>query len=173
VRDDIAGVIGEPLLDRLLTGSKQHAARRTEEMRASAAYLDQLGVEPRIAGAAADWLAELHEPWLWPDSLDALVAAPEHHRQLFENAEVRVLETRIPPSETTRVHTHRWAGPLYVLSFDHIVRRDGDGTTLFDSREGAELPQAGTAIWSPAFPPHSLENVGTADVHVIGVELKG
>jgi 3-hydroxyisobutyrate dehydrogenase-like beta-hydroxyacid dehydrogenase len=61
VREDIAGVIGEPLLDRLLTGSREHAVRRTEEMRASAAYLEQLGVEPRIATAAADWLAQLRD----------------------------------------------------------------------------------------------------------------
>ena len=61
VRDDIAGVIGEPLLERLLTGSRAHAVRRTEEMRASAAYLEQLGVEPRIATAAAEWLAQLRD----------------------------------------------------------------------------------------------------------------
>jgi 3-hydroxyisobutyrate dehydrogenase-like beta-hydroxyacid dehydrogenase len=61
VRDDIAGVIGDDLLERLLTGSRQHAARRTEEMRASAAYLEQLGVKPRIATAAAEWLAQLRD----------------------------------------------------------------------------------------------------------------
>src|SRR2546427_3854450 len=32
------------------------------------------------------------EPWPWPDSLDALAAAPESHRLLFENDRVRVLE---------------------------------------------------------------------------------
>ncbi len=31
----------------------------------------------------------------WPEALDALVAAPEHHTLLFENATVRVLDTRI------------------------------------------------------------------------------
>jgi 3-hydroxyisobutyrate dehydrogenase-like beta-hydroxyacid dehydrogenase len=172
VRDDIAGAIGESLLERLLTGSKQHAARRTEEMRTSAAYVEQLGVEPRIARAAADWLAELYEPWPWPDSLDALVAAPEHHLLLFENADVRVLETRIAPGGTTPVHTHRWAGPMYVRSFDHFVRRDGNGATLYDSRDGGDLPKPGSASWSPAFPPHSLENAGASAIDVITVELK-
>ena len=50
------------------------------------------------------------ETWTWPDSLDALTAAPESHRLLFENDAVRVLETRIAPGETTLLHTHRWAG---------------------------------------------------------------
>lgn len=33
----------------------------------------------------------------WPADLDALVAAPNHHRVLLENARVRVLDTRIAP----------------------------------------------------------------------------
>ena len=58
---DIAAVIGEPLLARLLTGSDLHAARRVDEMRAAAAYLEELGVEPRVAGAALEWLAQLRD----------------------------------------------------------------------------------------------------------------
>ncbi len=112
------------------------------------------------------------EPWPWPDSLDALAAAPESHRLLFENDAVRVLETRIAPGETTRPHTHRWPGSLYVLSFGHFVRRDADGTVLADSREGGSLPRPGTAVWGPSLPPHTLENVDAVDIHVIGTELK-
>jgi 3-hydroxyisobutyrate dehydrogenase-like beta-hydroxyacid dehydrogenase len=60
VRADIAEVIGEPLLERLLSGSRTHAARRADEMRAAAAYVEELGVTPRIASAAAEWLTDLH-----------------------------------------------------------------------------------------------------------------
>jgi len=59
VRSDIAAVIGEPLLERFLTGSRAHAARRIDEMRAAAAYLEELGVRPRVASAAAAVLADL------------------------------------------------------------------------------------------------------------------
>ena len=59
VHADIAAVIGEPLLERLLSGSRDHAVRRVDEMRAAAAYLEELGVEPRVAAAAAELLAEL------------------------------------------------------------------------------------------------------------------
>ena len=59
VHADIASVIGEPLLERLLSGRGLHAARRVDEMRAAAAYLEELGVEPRVASAAAEWLADL------------------------------------------------------------------------------------------------------------------
>ena len=61
MRADIAGVLGEPLLDRLLSGSRAHAARRVDEMQAAAAYVTELGVEPRIATAAAEWLAQLRD----------------------------------------------------------------------------------------------------------------
>ena len=59
LRGDIAGVIGEELLERLLSGSVTHAERRHDEMLAAAAYLDELGVEPRVAHAAAGWLEQL------------------------------------------------------------------------------------------------------------------
>ena len=61
VRADIVGVLGEPLLERLLTGSREHAARRVDEMRAAAAYLEELGVEPRVAEAAAARLEQLRD----------------------------------------------------------------------------------------------------------------
>ena len=61
VRADIAGVIGEPLLERLLSGSRTHAARRVDEMEAAAAYVAELGVEPRIASAAVAWLVHLRD----------------------------------------------------------------------------------------------------------------
>jgi len=59
VRGDIESVIGAPLLERLLAGSRLHAARRVDEMRAAAAYLEELGVEPRVSSAAAAWLEQL------------------------------------------------------------------------------------------------------------------
>jgi 3-hydroxyisobutyrate dehydrogenase-like beta-hydroxyacid dehydrogenase len=61
VRADIAAVLGEPLLQRLLSGSRTHAARRVDEMHAAAAYVAELGVEPRMATAASEWLAQLRD----------------------------------------------------------------------------------------------------------------
>src|SRR5262245_8278246 len=59
LRGEIAGVIGEPLLDRLLEGSRRHAVRRAEEMDAAREVLVHFGVEPRIASASAALLSEL------------------------------------------------------------------------------------------------------------------
>jgi len=40
--------------------------------------------------------------WLWPDSLDAVVAAPGSHRVVLENETTRVLEVTIAPGERSR-----------------------------------------------------------------------
>ena len=50
---EIADVIGEPLLERLVDGSRRHAARRVDEMEAARELLLELGIEPHIAGASA------------------------------------------------------------------------------------------------------------------------
>jgi hypothetical protein len=50
----------------------------------------------------------------WPDSLDAMVAAPEHHEILLENERVRVLDSRIKAGDTVPVHTHRWPSVLFA-----------------------------------------------------------
>ena len=107
----------------------------------------------------------------WPDQLDALVAAPETHSLLFENDTVRVIATRIAPGETTALHTHCWPQVMIVESFADFVRRDNSGAVVADSR-GAPLPQPGAAAWLEALPPHTLENVGNADIHVVGIEIK-
>jgi hypothetical protein len=109
--------------------------------------------------------------WPWSASLDALSAAPGHHTLLLENDRVRVLETRIPPGDIVPVHTHCWPSVLYVLSWSDFVRRDAAGTVVLDSRAiGGGSPPS--VAWSEALPPHSLENVGTAEIRVISVEIK-
>ncbi|MGZ8717369.1 MAG: cupin domain-containing protein [Gaiellaceae bacterium] len=110
--------------------------------------------------------------WEWPDSLDALVAAPEFHSLLFENDNVRVLDTRIGPAKTVPLHTHRWPAVLCVLSSGHLVRRDGEGRVLTDTRAADALPEPGTAFWTPALPPHTVENVDSSEIRLLNIELK-
>ena len=56
---EIAAVIGEPLLERLVEGSRRHALRRVDEMHAARELLLELGVEPRVVAASAAVLEEL------------------------------------------------------------------------------------------------------------------
>jgi 3-hydroxyisobutyrate dehydrogenase-like beta-hydroxyacid dehydrogenase len=59
LQQQLADVIGRPILVRLLEGSRAHAARRVDEMEAARELLLELGVEPRIASASMALLAEL------------------------------------------------------------------------------------------------------------------
>jgi len=110
--------------------------------------------------------------WPWPDSLDALTAAPGYHRLLFENERVRVLEVRIGPGQIVPVHTHRWPSAVYVISGSDFIRRDGEGKLLFDSRTMGPPPATPTVQWTEALPPHSVENIGNAEILLITMELK-
>jgi 3-hydroxyisobutyrate dehydrogenase-like beta-hydroxyacid dehydrogenase len=62
MRDEITNQLlaaDAALLDRLIEGSRKHAARRIEEMAAASDLLIDLHVEPRISRAALAWLQEL------------------------------------------------------------------------------------------------------------------
>jgi len=111
--------------------------------------------------------------WPWPGELDALIAAPDNHTLLFENEFVRVLDTIIIPGETTPLHTHCWPGAFYVLSWSDFVRRDQNGNIMVDSRKIESLATPPQVLWLDSLPPHTLENVGTAEIHGISVEIKG
>ncbi len=97
-----------------------------------------------------------------------MIAAPLHHQLVLENDRVRVLDTRIPVGDTVPVHTHRWPAVYYSIQFSHFIRRDQDSNVTFDSRNSPR----GTANFFEFLPPHSIENVGDVEIHLISVELK-
>jgi quercetin dioxygenase-like cupin family protein len=108
----------------------------------------------------------------WPDHLDALVAAPDHHEILLENERVRVLDSRVRPGDSTPVHTHRWPAVLYILGESDFVRFNSDGEVIFESRNSYSTSNVGKAIWSPPLTPHFVRNVGDSEIRVISIEIK-
>jgi len=108
----------------------------------------------------------------WPEELDAMVAAPQHHKLLMENDFVRVIDTLIPPGEITNVHTHKWPASLYIISWSDFLRYDHEGNIALDSRTLGTTPLASSAIWSDPLRPHALENIGRDPIHIISVEIK-
>ena len=61
--------------------------------------------------------AELY-PANWDPALDAVIAAPKHHKVLFENGHLRVLEITLEPNDEEPVHHHRWPS---VFVFDQAA----------------------------------------------------
>lgn len=108
----------------------------------------------------------------WSETLDAVAAAPEHHQVIFENEHVRVLDTRVPPGDTTPVHTHRWASVVYTLQTGDFVRFDAVDESVIDTRVTPIEIETDSPKKLPPLWPHSIENVGDSEMRAITVELK-
>jgi hypothetical protein len=101
----------------------------------------------------------------WPESLDAVVAAPGSHRVVFENERTRVLEVIIGPGEREPEHTHRWPSVMVVDRPARIRYYTGD-TLTFTSPEQPSPAEPGARVsWLDPEGPHSVENI---DGHLYG-----
>jgi hypothetical protein len=109
--------------------------------------------------------------WSWPDSLDAHIAAPDHHHLLPENDKIRVLGTRIPPGQIVPVHTRRFAAALFIHSRSDLIRRDQDGIVKCDARELGGKPKRNTPLGQEPLPRHPVDNLGSGDFHAGEVEI--
>jgi hypothetical protein len=57
------------------------------------------------------------DPSTWDPALDAVIADPKHHKILFENERLRVLEVTLEHNDEEPIHHHRWPS---VFVFDQI-----------------------------------------------------
>lgn len=118
------------------------------------------------------------DPSTWDPKLDAVTAAPKHHRVIFENDNLRVLEVTLEPHDEEPVHHHRWpsvfvfdqvSGPIHDIS--------PDGTQLPPDRDVMQAIQAwdgkGCLVvnMSPQ-PAGRVYNASTKTVHGIRIEMK-
>src|SRR5579859_4410549 len=111
------------------------------------------------------------DEWPWPRELDAVIAAPDSHRLLFENDRVRVLEIMIEPGTREPQHTHRWPSVMIVDQPARIRYYEHDIQT-FESPASAPPPPRPKATWMNAEGPHSVENIDTAPYHALRIELR-
>jgi hypothetical protein len=52
------------------------------------------------------------DPSTWDPNFDAVVAAPKHHKVIFENDRLRVLDVTLEPNDEEPLHHHRWPSVL-------------------------------------------------------------
>lgn len=101
----------------------------------------------------------------FPDGYDAVQAAPNSHKVVFENAFVRVLEVTVPPAgKTEPMHHHRW--PSFFLDWDtgggmpHVRYHRPDGTVRdTPSKESPVHSGAWSVKWMNPEPMHAIEVV--------------
>ena len=111
------------------------------------------------------------QPWPWPQTMDALLAAPGSHRLVLENDRVRVLEVVIEPGAREPEHTHR-AASVMVVDEPARIRYYKTGELLFESPAHSGSPPGARVRWMEPEGPHSVQNIDQHRYHAIRVELK-
>ena len=118
----------------------------------------------------------------FPKGYDAVQAAPESHRVIFENAWVRVLQVSMPaPGKTEPMHHHHW--PSFWLEWDtggkspHIrYHQPGNVVKDIPSEEQATHPGRWVVRWMNPEPLHAIETVQEfstpTDLPAVRIEIK-
>ena len=109
--------------------------------------------------------------WPWPDSMDAVLAAPRSHRVVFENERTRVLEVSIAAGEREPEHTHRWPSVMVVHQPARIRYYTGD-TLTFTSPEQPPPQPVPRLNWLDPEGPHSVENIDGHTYAAFRIEFK-
>jgi hypothetical protein len=118
------------------------------------------------------------DPETWDPDLDAVVAAPKHHKVIFENEKLRVLEVTLAPQDEEPVHHHRWPS-IFVLDQIQPPVHDisPDGIQLPPNRDIIKALEAwdgkGCLVvhMSPQ-PAGRVLNASQTTAHGIRVEMK-
>ncbi len=113
------------------------------------------------------------DPATWPAELDAVSAAPNNHKILLENDQVRVLEVYLAPDEKEPIHHHKWPSVLYIPEAGDFIDYDSDGNVIFDTRKMPDPLTFPLTMQKEPEAPHSVVNLSkTKPIRLIRVEMK-
>ena len=117
------------------------------------------------------------EKWEWPENLDALKAAPDNHKIVYEDNDVRVLAVILDGKKSEPIHTHKWksvmwiAKPIVPCQINNY-KKDGNGNLIkSDSVIIKEMPVDIGQLISPEGPT-SITNLGSENGVAYRVEFK-
>ncbi len=116
--------------------------------------------------------------WPWADSLDALIAAPENHKLIFENEELRILHVTVIPGILDPIHTHKGKSIVWVTKTSPIIYKtygvlNNQELTLVKVDTIIIKPEElNKASWENPEPPHSVENIGKDTFELYRIEYK-
>ena len=157
-----------------------HLAGRSRTRRTRILVL--AGATVALALGAGQLFAVAQDKSGFPAGYDAVQAAPNSHRVIFENSLVRVLEVTVPPAgQTEPMHHHRW--PSFFLGWDrggkspHIRYHRPDGSVRDSpSEESAAVAGHWSVQWMKPEPMHAIETVEKfdtpGDIPLLRVEIK-
>lgn len=109
----------------------------------------------------------------WEEKQDAMEASTKHHRVLFENKDVRILEVVINPGEKEDFHTHKWKS-VFIADSVADMRYYGPEEKVVWERKAPPRDGFRTSVtWKEPEGRHAIENLSSDQViHGIRIELK-
>jgi hypothetical protein len=119
----------------------------------------------------------------FPDGYDAVQAAPNSHKVIFENSLVRVLEVTVPSAGTTEpMHHHRW--PSFFLNWDtggktpHVRYERPDGSVRDEASVNQPVHSGRWNVrWMKPEPMHAIQVIErpaktAAEPPLLRIEIK-
>ena len=88
------------------------------------------------------------QPWPWPQTMDAPLAAPGSHRLVLDNHRVRVLEVVIEPGAREPEHTHQAPSVMIVDEPARIRYYQGDAVLFESQARSRPRPACACAGWN-------------------------
>ena len=125
-----------------------------------------------VAGAWAQSQAGV--VWHWPESMEAVRAAPKNHKVLFENDHIRLLEVTVQSGETENMHGHVWPS---VIAIDAVQPKIEN--RLLEGGTRSAVRGYEDADWSKPMcrtlgvqAPHQVSVTDTFPLHFYRLEFK-
>lgn len=109
--------------------------------------------------------------WHNPDPQDAVNAAPNSHRVIYEDEKVRILDVTVAPGAKENLHRHSWPSVLVIDEPTKLADYAPDGTIIVThDRPGLDVPLPLLVRSPPEY--HSVENQDTIPFHLYRIEFK-
>ncbi len=125
--------------------------------------------------------------WAWPDSLDAVKAAPDNHKVVYEDDRVRILEVLLRPYEFEYMHTHKlpsvmigsrgkdtssFAIVYYRYRYDSSRRLYVITDSTVQHGGGNRPARSGTSSLRGPEGPHAIKNLSNVTIDIFRIEFK-
>jgi hypothetical protein len=115
--------------------------------------------------------------WRWPDSLDAIRAAPENHQLVYEDKNLRVLAVVLNGKKSEPIHTHKWKSimwiskPIVPCQINNFQKANNGKWIKSDSLLIQKMPVNIGQLTDPEGPT-SISNFGSENGLAYRVEFK-
>lgn len=115
--------------------------------------------------------------WIWPDSLDAIIAAPKNHKVVYEDSTIRILQVLLDSHKEEPIHTHKWKSIMWIakpavpcILYNYKLDKNGK----FVAKDSVTIPHMDTNIGNliDAEGPTGIKNLGSENGVAYRVELK-